>query len=241
MSITQAYAAPPGKSGLANLPPFPSTTSEFITVVAHYHRAEMARMAGWRDRIDRTSNWAITVVAAMLSLSLSTPTAHHGVLLFAMLLVQLLLWIEARRYRFFDVYRARVRQLERNYYAQILAPQPEPGDEWARLLGEDLRKPCFLMSHRTAMSRRLRRNYIWMYLILLLAWVLKVSTPQLEQAAAPRSLLQTVESVVNHAALGPLPGWSILLAMIAYYLWLFYVAFHTEPKSGELAHGEVHV
>jgi uncharacterized membrane protein len=71
-------------------------------------------MAGWRDRIDRTSNWAITVVGAMLSISLSTPTAHHGVILFAMVLVLLLLVIESRRYRFFDVYRARVRRLERN-------------------------------------------------------------------------------------------------------------------------------
>ena len=85
---------------MINPPVFPSTPSEFITVVAHYHRAEIARMAGWRDRIDRTTNWAITVVAAMLSLSLSTPTAHHGVLLFAMVLVLLLLVIEARRYRF---------------------------------------------------------------------------------------------------------------------------------------------
>ena len=67
-------------------------------------------MAGWRDRIDRTTNWAITVVAAMLSISLSTPSAHHGVLLFAMVLVLLLLVIEARRYRFFDVYRERVRR-----------------------------------------------------------------------------------------------------------------------------------
>ena len=52
-------------------------------------------MAGWRDRIDRTSNWAITVVGAMLSVSLSTPTAHHGVILFAMVLVLLLLVIES--------------------------------------------------------------------------------------------------------------------------------------------------
>jgi uncharacterized membrane protein len=35
---------------------FPSTSSEFITLIAHYYRAEIARMAGWRDRIDRTSN-----------------------------------------------------------------------------------------------------------------------------------------------------------------------------------------
>ena len=87
--------------GLRSL--LPTTATEHVNILAHYHRAEIARMAGWRDRIDRTTNWAITVVAAMLSVSLSTPTAHHGVLLFAMLLVMLLLRIEARRYRFFDV------------------------------------------------------------------------------------------------------------------------------------------
>src|SRR4051812_41793689 len=137
-------------------PVFPGTSTEFINILAHYHRAEIARMAGWRDRIDRTTNWAITVVAAMLSVSLSTPTAHHGVLLFAILLVLLLLTIEARRYRFFDVYRARVRSLERNYYAQILAPMPQPDEGWARILGEDLRRPLFLIGRSHAISRRLR-------------------------------------------------------------------------------------
>ena len=103
-----------GGSGLIKPhPPLPATTPEYINTIAHYYRGEIARMSGWRDRIDRTSNWAITVVAAMLSVSLSSPTAHHGVLLFAMLLVLLMLSIEARRYRFFDVYRARVRRLAR--------------------------------------------------------------------------------------------------------------------------------
>ena len=99
---------------------------------AHYYRAEIARMAGWRDRIDRTSNWAITVVGAMLSISLSTPTAHHGVILFAMVLVLLLLVIKSRRYRFFDVYRARVRRLERNYYAEVFSPTRELEKNWMR-------------------------------------------------------------------------------------------------------------
>lgn len=79
---------------------FPSTSTEFVNVVARYHR------------IDRTTDWAVAVVAAMLSVLLSTPTAHHGVLLFAMVLVLLLLVIEARRYRFFDVCRNRVRRME---------------------------------------------------------------------------------------------------------------------------------
>jgi uncharacterized membrane protein len=75
----------------------PKTSSEYVTLIAHYYRAEMARMSGWRDRIDRTTNWAITVAGAMVSVSLSTSAAHHGVLLFAMVLVLLLLVIEARR------------------------------------------------------------------------------------------------------------------------------------------------
>jgi hypothetical protein len=115
-------------------PGLPKTSSEYVTLIAHYYRAEMGRMSGWRDRIDRTTNWAITVAGAMLSVSLSTPTSHHGVLLFAMVLVLLLLVIESRRYRFFDVYRARVRRLEaaglvtrsmatpERYFPMVLAP-----------------------------------------------------------------------------------------------------------------------
>src|ERR1044072_1681592 len=95
-----------GSHSGAPQPLMPTTSTERVNILAHYHRAEDARMAGWRDRIDRTTNWAITVVGAMLSVSLSTPTAHHGVALFAMLLITLMLAIEARGYRFFDVYRS---------------------------------------------------------------------------------------------------------------------------------------
>ena len=164
-------------------PGFPTTSTEFITLIAHYYRAEIARMAGWRDRIDRTSNWAITVVGAMLSISLSTPTAHHGVILFAMVLVLLLLVIESRRYRFFDVYRARVRRLERNYYAEVFSPTRDLEKNWMRTLSDDLRNPLFLISRGQAISRRLRRNYCWMFLILLLAWLLKITTPHLTRIA----------------------------------------------------------
>lgn len=90
-------------------PIFPTNSVEFVNALSHYYRGEMSRMMSWRDRLDRTTNWAIGAVAAMLSVSLSSPEAHHGVLLFAMVLVFLLLAIESRRYRFFHVYRSRVR------------------------------------------------------------------------------------------------------------------------------------
>src|SRR2546423_1321701 len=94
-----------------------------VTVLVHYYRGELSRMISWRDRLDRTTNWAIGALAAMLSISLASQQAHHSVLLFAMLLIYVLLVIEARRYRFFHVYRARVRLLEREYFARLFAPQ----------------------------------------------------------------------------------------------------------------------
>jgi uncharacterized membrane protein len=222
-------------------PVFPTTSTEYINLLSHYHRAEIARMAGWRDRIDRTTNWAITVVAAMLSVSLSTPTAHHGVLIFAMLLVLLLLRIEARRYRFFDVYRGRVRRLERNYYAQILAPEEATEHGWYRALGEDLRKPVFHIGPRQAMSRRLRRNYGWMFLILLLAWLVKITSPKLQPAASASEFAFSFRDVLDNAALGPLPGWLVMGVVAAFYGWIAYAIRRRYEHAGELAHGEVHV
>ena len=222
-------------------PVFPSTSTEFITVMAHYHRAEIARMAGWRDRIDRTTNWAITVVAAMLSVSLSTPTAHHGVLLFAMVLVLLLLVIEARRYRFFDVYRNRVRRMERNYFAQIFAPEEGTTDDWILKLGDDLRRPMFLTSTSQALSRRLRRNYCWLFLILLFAWLVKTTFIRMQENAAEAHLVGSVGEWVRNAAIGPVPGWAVILAVTLFYAWILYASLHRPKGEGELAFGNVHV
>jgi uncharacterized membrane protein len=128
-----------GEGAVEPSPLAPQGRGEAVTLMVHFYRAEMSRMASWRDRIDRTSNWAITVVAAMLSLSLSTASSHHSVLIFAMLLLLLLLLIEGRRYRFFDVYRDRVRTIERHYIAPFLQGRPTPNQDWSRLLSENLR------------------------------------------------------------------------------------------------------
>ena len=223
-------------------PSLPATPMETINTMVHYYRGELGRMAGWRDRIDRTSNWAITVVAALLSVSLSTPTAHHGVLLFAILLVTLLLLIEARRYRFFDVYRARVRQLERFYFAEILNPRGQLDLDWAAPIAKSLRKPEFLISYRDAACRRLRRNYCWLYFILLLAWALKISSSALQRpATAGKDMALAVEHVVANAALGPIPGGVVLVVVALFYAGIVYCSLKVEESDSELAHGSVHV
>lgn len=222
-------------------PALPANSAEKANMIIHYYRGEIGRMTSWRDRIDRTTNWSMTVVAGLLSVSLSTPASHHGVVLFAMLLISVFLLIEARRYRFFDVYRARVRQLERHYFAQALCPRAELRADWAESIAASLRTPVFLISYREALFRRIRRNYIWMYLILLLAWGLKISSPKLQADEVPVEFIGNLHQLVANAHLGPLHGAFVLAAVGAFYVALMAAVFYPEPDDGEFAHGEVHV
>ena len=237
--LPQAVESPVGPEGA---PIFPRAPAEFINLLSHYYRGEMARMMSWRDRIDRTTNWAIAAVAAMLSVSLSSPTAHHGVLLFAMLLVFLLLVIESRRYRFFDVYRNRVRLLERNYYARIFgAKEGASPAEWMNRLSQDLLRPAFLIDMERALARRLRRNYIWLFLILLLAWVFKVTQDATQTRPEAGVPAPAWSSLWRHAALGHLPGWGVILGLGLFYGWMLYMMIRHRERWGELAYGDVHV
>jgi uncharacterized membrane protein len=218
----------------------PATSAEVSNVIAHFYRGEMSRMISWRDRIDRTTNWAITMVAAMLSLSLSTPTAHHGVLIFAMLLTFLLLNIESRRYRFFDVYRTRVRLIERSYYACVFAGrEPTLSEDWMKQLANSLSKPAFVISLPQAMSRRLRRNYGWIFVILLIAWIIKNTTAVLQPGTA--WLVHSRDKLVSNAAIGAIPGWLVLVGVAGLYSWLLYLLLKYRKPKGELAYGDVHV
>jgi uncharacterized membrane protein len=216
-------------------PGLPSSAGENVTAMVHYYRAEIARMSSWRDRLDRTSNWAITVVAALLSVSLSTPTAHQGVLVFAMLLIALLLYVEARRYRFYDVYRMRVRQFERHYFAPTFsATAADPGRApWLDALSEDLRHPHFRITLATALTRRLRRNYIWMYAILLLAWVLKITSPHLSPDGVPVDRPISTGLILGNAALGPLPGWLVIPIVAAFYTLLVFYAVRGHRRADD--------
>lgn len=202
--------------------------SEFSTAMAHLFRAEISRANIWRQRLDATTNWAVLTTGAAITIAFNQ-SSHHGVIILNSLLVTLFLYIEARRYQYYELWSYRVRLMETDFFASMLVPPFHPAPDWAESLAENLLHPDFSVSMWEAFGRRFRRNYLWIYLILGLAWVAKT-------ALWPQTVTSWGE-FLNNAAIGSLPGWVMLLIGIVFNLTLFLVGFLT--SSMHQATGEV--
>ena len=78
-------------------------------------------------------------------------------------------------------------------------------------------------------------------MILLLAWILKLSTPNLQDQGSHRNLVQSVVEAIHNATLGPLPGYVVVGGVALFYIVLIAIAVVTKDEEGELAIGDVHV
>ena len=149
---------------------------EYLTVLAHFYRGEVNRSTIWRQRMDATTNWAILATTASFSWVFTAESVEsHFVFPFTTVLVLLLLGVEARRYRYYDVWRTRVRMLEVHLMVPALNPEVDilEGD-WRTVLSNDLLLPTFKISGWEALGRRLYRNYVWLFIILFVGWFLRV-------------------------------------------------------------------
>lgn len=146
---------------------------EFNTAMVHLFRAEIQRANVWRQRLDTTTNWAVVSTGAAISFAFS-PSSNHAVIILTSILITLFLWIEARRYRYYELWSYRVRLMETDFYGAMLVPPFQPSMDWAESLAESLLHPTFPISMWEAFGRRLRRNFLWIYMVLGIAWLAKV-------------------------------------------------------------------
>ena len=152
---------------------FPRDT---LPVLAHFYRGEVHKATIWRQRMDATTNWAILATTATFSWAFTAAaTESHFIFPFATMVLFLLLLVEARRYRYYDVWRNRMRMLEVHLMVPALNPEQSmlEGD-WRTVLSNDLLQPSFKMGTLEAIGRRLHRNYIWLFLLLLAGWSMRV-------------------------------------------------------------------
>src|SRR6266550_2050059 len=92
--------------------------AEFNTAMIHFYRGEVQRSNTWRNRLDTTTNWAVITAGATLSFAFSSPTNPHFVIPINSILVAIFLLMEARRYRYYEIWSSRVRVIETGYFAQ---------------------------------------------------------------------------------------------------------------------------
>src|SRR4051812_44790413 len=147
---------------------------EFNTAMIHFYRGEIQRSNTWRNRLDTTTNWAVITAGATLSFAFGSTANPHFVIPINSVLVAFFLFMEARRYRYYEIWSSRVRVLETGYFAQLLGTQGAVNKEWAEHLAADLITPHFTISEWEAVGRRLRRNYLWIFMLLAVSWNLKV-------------------------------------------------------------------
>lgn len=159
---------------MSDQPP-PRPDANYITAMSHFYRGEVGRIMAWRARLDNTTNWAITATSTIFTVAFSIERVPHIIFVFNIAIVTIMLWIEARRYRFYDAFRARVRMLEAHFLVPVVMQRASALEgDWRKLIAEDLLLPGFKISKWEALGRRLKRNYVFIFIIILVAWVTKI-------------------------------------------------------------------
>jgi uncharacterized membrane protein len=195
-------------------------------VMVHFYRGVMDLTTTWRTRIDSTTNWAVVTAGSIASFLLSDPSHPHLMALLGMFLTFSFLVIEARRFRFYDLWSGWLRLMETDYYAPLLRDNiVSPVEQWHPMLVCDLQQPHFKISWSEAMGRRLRHNYVAIFMFLLLVWLVKL-TPSADPA--PGECL----TLVSCAAIGPLPGRLTLLLVGLFYIYLLGLSLFTPKLIG---------
>jgi uncharacterized membrane protein len=194
--------------------------AEFNTAMAHFYRGEVQRSNTWRTRLDNTTYWAVLTVGGALSFAFSSPNNPHFLIPIISILVAIFLVMEARRYRYYEIWASRVRVMETGYLAPMLAPDGVPRDqEWASHLASDLLTPHFTISVWEAVGRRLRRNYIWLFALLAMSWNLKVYLHPVPATNFDEFLVR--------ATVGVVPGWIVFIVGFLFNATLFIFAIST--------------
>lgn len=170
-----------------------------IGALAHLYRGEMYQSKIWRMRLDTTSNWSIVITGIGLSVAFSNADASPIPILLVSWVVVIFLYIESRRYLYYDLFRVRVRVMEINFYGPMLIRQQLSSlNRWNELLAWDYRDLRFHISLMEALGRRIRRTYGWIFSALLACYLAKIvvhPTP-----------IDSWQQLWDRAAIAHLPG-----------------------------------
>jgi uncharacterized membrane protein len=202
----------------------------YVNAMSHFYRGELSRIMVWRQRLDTTTNWAVTSSTAIITIAFSNAGVPHLIFFFNLAIVWIMLWIEARRYRFYDAFRARVRMLEAHFLVpMVMENRHLLQGEWKKLVCEDLILPSFKIGKLEAVGRRLKRNYVFIFILIMIAWVMKIFL----HASEP---IDTVGAFYRALRVGHIPSWLVAIIFVGTLLVVIGIAVYVGRKSsGEIS------
>ena len=176
-------------------------------------------MTVWRTRPNQTTNWVVVVIVAMITLIFSNPDHPHYILLIGMLAVGPFLFIEARQFQKYDIWRSCVRMLQEDLFASVYGPTGAENDDLRESLGRALCALILKMCFNEALTPRLRHIYRFLLPILPATWPFRtvVFTPETtwQQAVSIANIsgivvldrLFTICLMLAGLAYRPVPWW----------------------------------
>jgi uncharacterized membrane protein len=201
----------------------------YVNAMSHFYRGELARIMVWRTRLDTTTNWAVTSSTAIITIAFSNIGVPHLIFFFNLAIVWIMLWIEARRYRFYDAFRARVRMLEAHFLVpMVMENRHLLQGEWKKLVCEDLILPSFKISMLEAVGRRLKRNYVFIFLLIMVAWIMKIFLHA-------RQPIDSVVAFYRELKVGYIESWFVAVIFAGTLITVIGIAIYVGRKtSGEV-------
>lgn len=192
----------------------------------HYYRAEVYRETQWRNRLDVTTNWAIVVSAGLLTIAFTEERVPHHVILINFFIVWFFLYVESRRFRYYSVLKERTRLIEKRLLAPIFSgenPQPADDIDFKNKLVQSFKNPHVVMSRLESIAWRLRRNYIFMFPLLFLVWLVKIQS-------YPQVAVNMNQMFVN-ARVWFIPGEYVFFGFVTFVIFTLAIAFYIPNAS----------
>lgn len=196
------------------------------TVIAHFYRATVMHADVWRRRLDATTNWAIVSTAGVVTFAFSDPSNPHIALLLAIPFICLFILMESRRYQMYDLWRHRVRLLNRFFIAPALSPDTaESEDRVAHELAKialEIGTSIPRISKVEAIGYRIRRNYMLLFFAVLIMWIIKI--------IAQPTPVSTFGDFYERTRISFLPGWVTFCSIGVFCSLVVFLAMHAPTE-----------
>jgi uncharacterized membrane protein len=106
--------------------------------------------------------------------------------------------------------------------------------EWKKLVCEDLILPCFKITKLEAIGRRMKRNYMFIFILILVAWLTKIFL----HATAP---INDVVSFYRALGIGHIPSWFVAMVFVGTFITVISITIYVSKRSsGEISEFGTH-